>query len=152
MEEGELVEGLVVDLADLMEEETIADTHLVYQDNQPTIKIVTDAGSNLRSKYMKVRAAYVAERLGTGEVAIKYIPTSKMVADLLTKPLGGDLFHRHANMALGRLPAMRNRGAERIMVDKRTSTCAQPVNECRMRQGHVEGVCDTRTSVRSGRA
>jgi len=53
--------------------------------------------------------------------------------------------------------------AKRIIADKRTRvvnlvgdpevlTCAQPVNECRMRQGHVEGVCDTRTSGRSGRA
>jgi len=41
--------------------------------------------------------------------------------------------------------------AKRIIADKRTRvvnlvgdpevlTCAQPVNECRMRQGHVEGV------------
>jgi hypothetical protein len=93
MEEGELVEALVADLGDLMEEEIVSETHLVYQDKQPTIKIVMDAGSKLRSKYMKVRAANVAERLTTGEVAIEYIPTSKMVADLLTKPLGGDLFH-----------------------------------------------------------
>jgi hypothetical protein len=66
-------------------------------------------------------------------------------------------------MALGRFPAMRNRGAKRIIADKRTSvadlvgdlaglTCAQPVNECKRRQAHVEGVCDTHTSGRSNRA
>jgi len=71
-----------------------------------------DAGCKQRSKYMKVRAAYVAERVGTGELALQYIHTSRMIADLLTKPLGGDLFHKHAQAALGRLPAVCNRGAK----------------------------------------
>jgi hypothetical protein len=138
MEEGELVEAFLADLGDLMMLDLVTDTHVVYQDNQPTIKIVMNAGGNLKSKYMKVHAAYVAERLSTGEVRIEYIPTSRMVADLLTKPLGGELFHRHAQTTLGRLPAVCNRGAKGKATGKRPSvedlasslaemTCTQPV-------------------------
>jgi len=79
MEEGELIEAFVSELGDLMMEELVPGVHLVYLDNQPTIKIVYDAGGKMRSKYMKVRAAYVAEHLGTGEVEVEYIPTSQMM-------------------------------------------------------------------------
>jgi hypothetical protein len=138
MEEGELVEAFLADLGDLMMMDLVPDTHVVFQDNQPTMNIVMNAGANLKSKYMKVRAAYVAERLSTGEVRIEYIPTSRMVADLLTKPLGGELFHRHAQTTLGGLPAVCNRGAKGKATGKRPNvddlalslagmTCTQPV-------------------------
>jgi hypothetical protein len=38
---------------------------------------------------MKVRREYVKEHLGTGEVEIDHKPTGYMVADILTKALGG---------------------------------------------------------------
>ncbi len=137
IEEGELIEAFLADIGDLMLEELITATHLVYQDNQPTMDIVMDAGCKQRSKYMKVRAAYVAERVGTGELALQYIHTSRMIADLLTKPLGGDLFHKHAQAALGRLPAVCNRGAKGRTTGKHADvgsitkqlgemTCTQP--------------------------
>jgi hypothetical protein len=79
----------------------------------------------------------VEERLSAYELEIQYIHTSKMIADLLTKPLGGELFHRHAQTALGRLPAVCNRGAKSKTTGKRASvaeltqklagmTCTQP--------------------------
>ncbi len=112
LEEGELVESLLADLGDLMMEELVPEPHVVFQDNQSTMKIIQDAGGKLKSKYMKVRAAYVAERLSTREVMLEYLPTSQMIADLLTKPLGGNLFHQHAQTALGRISAVHNRGAQ----------------------------------------
>jgi len=144
LEEGELIEAFVAELGDLIMEELITDQHVVYQDNQSTIKTIMNAGGKMRSKYMKVRAAYVAERLGTHEVGIEYLPTRKMVADLLTKPLGGDLFHRHAQMALGRIPAVCNRGAKEKVTYKRhvddlavnlaSLTCTQPGQNTRKKQ------------------
>jgi hypothetical protein len=147
IEEGELVEGLLADLGILMMEDFVTETHVVYQDNQSTIKIVMNGGKEgkQRSKYMKVRAAYVYERLCTTELMIEYLHTSKMVADLLTKPLGGELFHRHAQTALGRLPAMCNRGAKRKTTGKRGQqgdlvgrfaklTCTQPVSQSEKRE------------------
>ena len=64
----------------------------VYQDNTSTITLVTNGGGQYRSKYMRVRQAFVKERCDAGEVEISYLPTGKMIADILTKALQGAVF------------------------------------------------------------
>jgi hypothetical protein len=112
LEEGELVEELLMDLGKLVDEDIIDTPQVIFQDNKPTISIVETNGGKPRTKYMRVRIAYVTERLCTGEVTLRYIHTSKMIADLLTKPLQGESFYRFAQTALGKLYAMSNRGAK----------------------------------------
>jgi hypothetical protein len=115
-EEGELIETFLMDLGHLLGEDIVSNVHLVYQDNQSTISLVTTGGGQARSKYMKVRQEYVKERLDCAELEIQYVPTSKMVADVLTKPLGGELFHAHVRTILGRhQPYQSNRGAKSKM-------------------------------------
>jgi hypothetical protein len=63
--EGELIEGFVLDMGALCDIEVLDNVHLVYQDNKPTMTIVTKSGGQPRTKYMKVREKYVMERLGT---------------------------------------------------------------------------------------
>ena len=38
--------------------------------------------------------------MNSNELKIKYLPTEEMVADVLTKPLQGDLFRRMRNKLL----------------------------------------------------
>lgn len=66
----------------------------VYQDNTSTITLVTKGGGQYRTKYMKVRQAFVQERAAAGDVNITYMPTGRMLADTLTKALQGAVF-RH---------------------------------------------------------
>ena len=112
LEEGAIVEELLMDLGTLLGEDLVNTPFQLFQDNKSTITLVEAGGGKHRTKYMKVRQAYVLERLSTGEMFLKYTPTTKMVADLLTKPLQGEVFHRFAQMALGRLFASSNRGAK----------------------------------------
>jgi hypothetical protein len=42
---------------------------------------------------MKVQQEYVHECTGTGEVKIEYVNTARMLVDVLSKPLGGTIFH-----------------------------------------------------------
>jgi hypothetical protein len=70
---------------------------------------------------------YVTERLGTHELTIAHIHTSKMVADLLTKPLQGERFHRCAQTALGKLYATSNRGAKGKMGPDEHRTLAETI-------------------------
>jgi hypothetical protein len=70
--EGELIKGFVLDMGALCGIEVLDDVHLVYQDNKPTITIVTKGGRQPTTKYMKVREEYVRERLGTKELEIEY--------------------------------------------------------------------------------
>jgi hypothetical protein len=94
------------------DEDLIDTPFVIYQDNKSTITLVEAGGGKHRTKYMKVRQAYVTERLGTHEMTIQYTHTSRMIADLYTKPLQGECFHNFAQIALGRLYASSNRGAK----------------------------------------
>jgi hypothetical protein len=89
--EGELIERFIIELGRLMEEDFVKDIHLIHQDNKSTMTMVISGGGKPRTKYMQVHEEYVTERLQSGEVVLKYVNTKNMLADLLTKPLGGEL-------------------------------------------------------------
>jgi len=65
----------------------------VFQDNQSTIAMVR-AGrpTSDRTRHVNIRFFFVADREQAGEIAIEYLPTKDMIADILTKPLQGELF------------------------------------------------------------
>ena len=107
---GELIEDFLMDLGHLMDDDLVTNVHHVYQDNTSTIVIVTTGGSKPRSKYMKVREEYIKERVRTGELDISHVKTKDMLADVLTKPLGGELFHNIVKRILGM--HLNNRGAK----------------------------------------
>ena len=89
--EGELVEDFILELGHMMGKDFVTDVHLIYQDNKSTLAMVTTCGGKPRTKYMKVREEFVKECLKTWEVGLEYISTKQMMADLMTKPLGGAL-------------------------------------------------------------
>jgi hypothetical protein len=74
---------------------------LVFQDNTSTITLVTKGGGQYRTKYLRVRQAFVKERVDVGEVTIQYLPTARMLADMLTKALQGALFKELARHVTG---------------------------------------------------
>jgi hypothetical protein len=45
-----------------------------------------------RTRHIHIRYFFVKDRVNSGEVKIEYKHTKMMLADLLTKPLQGDLF------------------------------------------------------------
>jgi hypothetical protein len=73
----------------------------IYQDNTSTITLVTKGGGKYRTKYLRVRQAFVKERCDAGEVTIHYLSTTGMLADMLTKPLQGVLFRELARRVTG---------------------------------------------------
>ena len=67
----------------------------VYQDNQSTIKLVQNGKSNSgRTRHIAIRYFFVADRISTGEIKVEYMATGDMIADILTKPLQGNLFRK----------------------------------------------------------
>ncbi len=64
----------------------------IFQDNTSTISLVTKGGGQVRTKYMRVRQAFVKERAEAKDVIITYLESGSMIADILTKPLQGNLF------------------------------------------------------------
>lgn len=71
-----------------------AGTTLVYEDNQSCIKLVTSERTTRRSKHIETRHHYVKELQQKGDIMLKYCPTDKMLADILTKPLGPEKTRR----------------------------------------------------------
>ena len=65
---------------------------ILLQDNTSTISLLTKGGGKYRSKYLRVRQAVVKTQVDCGALVVQYIPTGKMLADLLSKPLQGMLF------------------------------------------------------------
>lgn len=73
----------------------------VYQDNTSTIALAEKGRSTSeRTRHVNVRYFFVKDRIENGEIIITYLPTSEMVADILTKPLQGELFRNLRNKLL----------------------------------------------------
>jgi hypothetical protein len=102
IQEGELIEEFLFDMGALCDIPVMDNVHLVYQDNKPAITIVTTGSGKARTKYMRVRAEYVKERLKSKELEVEYVSTSNMLADVLTKPLSGEGYHDLVRLLLGR--------------------------------------------------
>ena len=66
---------------------------LVWQDNKSTISLADKGRStSSRTKHIHIRYFFIKDKIKSGEVVLRYKPTEKMVADILTKPLQGSLF------------------------------------------------------------
>jgi hypothetical protein len=65
----------------------------VFQDNQSAIALEEKGtASSERTRHVHIRYFWIKDRIANGEIQVKYLSTSQMIADILTKPLQGDLF------------------------------------------------------------
>ena len=78
------------------------DAATCYQDNKSTIIMANKGRSTSeRTRHINVRFFFIKDRIATGEVKLEYLPTGEMTADILTKPLQGELFRRLRDKLLG---------------------------------------------------
>jgi hypothetical protein len=64
----------------------------IFQDNQSAMVLASRAKNHSeRTKHISVRYFFVHERVAKGEALLKYLRTQDMLADVLTKPLQGEL-------------------------------------------------------------
>jgi hypothetical protein len=66
---------------------------VVYQDNKSTI-VMAAKGKHTghTTRHINIRYLFVKDRMERGDVEVEYVPTTRMIADLMTKPLQGQLF------------------------------------------------------------
>ncbi|CAI7866855.1 unnamed protein product [Closterium sp. NIES-53] len=65
----------------------------VFVDNQSAIALAHNACLHGRTKHMQVRWHFIREMVASGEVILRWCPTNRQAADILTKPLP---FERHS--------------------------------------------------------
>ena len=71
----------------------------IYEDNQSCITMLQQEPRSFhtKSRHVRVKWAFFREEYKKGTVKLRYRPTNNMLADLLTKPLGGKLHTLHAS-------------------------------------------------------
>ena len=75
----------------------------LFQDNMSTICLASKGRSTSeRTRHIKIRYFFIHHYIDTNEIAIEYMPTSDMIADIMTKPLHGALFNKLCAALSGR--------------------------------------------------
>jgi hypothetical protein len=73
----------------------------IYQDSTSVIALVTKGGGIVRTKHLRARMYLCKEALEAKRIKVRYIHTSKMIADGLTKVLEGSPFLASMKTILG---------------------------------------------------
>ena len=67
---------------------------IIYQDNLSTIQMINnEKPTSQRSKHINLKYFSIRERIKDHNININYLETKLMIADILTKPLFGNLFN-----------------------------------------------------------
>lgn len=76
---------------------------IFYQDNESTIKLIKNGPGSVGhgSRHISIREFWFVDYIKAGFVAVEYMPTRSMRADILTKPLTGELFLHQRALLLG---------------------------------------------------
>ena len=61
----------------------------VYQDNKGAIHLANNAGYSARTKHMALKYHFSRQAVSRGDIKIEYVKTDNMLADGLTKAIGG---------------------------------------------------------------
>jgi hypothetical protein len=72
----------------------------VFQDNQSCIALAEGGRPTLRTRHISMRYFHVTDMMKKGEIQLTFIPTDKMIADVLTKTVDKATFHQMRGVLL----------------------------------------------------
>jgi hypothetical protein len=73
----------------------------VFEDNLGAMEMAKVPKMRPRTKHMNIKYHHFREAVRKGWVSVQYIPTAQQPADVLTKPLGFELFRKHRKEIMG---------------------------------------------------
>ena len=66
----------------------------IHGDNQDSLNLAHNPIFHGRTKHIEIKHHFIREKIQTGEIDLKFTPTSEQLADILTKALGRTAFER----------------------------------------------------------
>ena len=69
----------------------------VYEDNQNCIRLLKDQKSSSRTKHIHIKYNFVRDLYLSKDIDVKYCSSERVIADLLTKPLGREKIRQLTN-------------------------------------------------------
>jgi hypothetical protein len=66
----------------------------VYVDNQSAIALATNSKHHQRTKHINVRHHFIRQHVDEGSIKLTWTPSEHQLADILTKPVGPNIFIR----------------------------------------------------------
>ena len=78
-------------------------SNILCKDNSSEIKLIKNGSDSCtwNSKHIAVKYFWVTDRIKNGNIQVQYCPTKQMIADYMSKPLQGALFHLFRNIIMG---------------------------------------------------
>lgn len=73
----------------------VVDSVTLHGDNEMSIALTKNAESQHRTKHIDVQHHYIRELVNEGELTVKWIPSSEMLANGMTKALPTETFRKH---------------------------------------------------------
>lgn len=70
----------------------VSDPITLKCDNTSAINISKNPVTHCRTKHIAIRYHFLKDKVTEEEVKLEYVPTTKQVADIFTKPLSKDIF------------------------------------------------------------
>jgi hypothetical protein len=73
---------------------------IIFIDNQSAIELCKTLKQNHRARNMNMRIQFIRECINARIIELVFVRSEDNVADILTKPLGKDLFNKHSHTLL----------------------------------------------------
>ena len=90
--------GVVFHIEEFLSAQGYKCVSVIGQDNQSTIAMISEkTKESMRTRHIKVRYFWLRERIKRKEINLLYVPAGKMLADMLTKPMQGNMFRSFLN-------------------------------------------------------
>ena len=71
---------------------------MIEQENMSTLAMIENGRAT--GPTINIRFFWLNDRISSGKVSMRYIPTGDMTSDLLTKHMEGSAFYKHRNTML----------------------------------------------------
>jgi hypothetical protein len=76
---------------------------IIYEDNQPCIKLAESHTIHKKAKHIRLRYHFIRDAVNAKDILLIWIPSSKMVADLLTKAPSMTIFKNLQGRLMGHI-------------------------------------------------